>query len=163
MAVNVTVTRRTTERTAPVAVSHSRMADLGLLVLRASVGAIMFAHGAQKLLGAFGGPGLAGVVEHMGNLGYLVAIGEFFGGIALIVGLFSRFSAFWLTVIMLGAIVQVHGKNGFFSQNGGYEYNLALIGMLVPIVLAGPGAFALVRHLPFGLSRKLRPALPYIE
>ncbi len=67
--------------------------DAALLVARIVVGIIFMAHGAQKLFGAFGGPGLAGVVQMMGPLGYLVAIGEFFGGLGIIVGFLSRFSA----------------------------------------------------------------------
>src|SRR5262245_41213386 len=109
-----------------------------LLVLRLVVGVIFVAHGAQKLFGAFGGPGLAAMVEKMGPLGYPVTIGEFFGGLGLIVGFLSRFSAASLIVIMIGAIAMVHGKNGFFLSDQGFEYNLALIGLLAPIVLAGP-------------------------
>ena len=86
------------------------------------------AHGAQKLFGAFGGPGLWAIVEMMGPLGYLVAIGEFFGGLGLILGFLSRFSAASIILIMLGAIVMVHGKDGFFAPTG-IEYNLALIGL----------------------------------
>jgi hypothetical protein len=59
---------------------------LALLIVRVIVGIIFVAHGAQKLFGAFGGPGLAAVVEMMGPLGYPVTIGEFFGGLGLIVG-----------------------------------------------------------------------------
>jgi putative oxidoreductase len=116
---------------------------------------IFVGHGGQKLLGLWGGGGIAETVGHMGQLGYLVAVGEFFGGIALLVGLLSRFSAFWLVVIMLGAIVQVHGKGGFFMQNKGFEYNLALISMVLPTLIAGPGRFALAgafRKLPAWLE-----------
>jgi len=58
---------------------------------------------------------------------------------------------------MIGAVVQVHGKNGFALANQGYEYNLALIGLLVPILLAGPGAFAIGRFLPLPKSSNGRP------
>jgi putative oxidoreductase len=116
--------------------------DLALLVLRAFVGVIFVAHGAQKLFGAFDGPGLQGVVQGMGNVGYLVSIGEFFGGLGLIVGLLSRFSAAALIVVMIGAIVKVHGAKGFFMSTGGYEFVLALIGMLLTILIAGPGRYA---------------------
>ena len=124
--------------------------DLALLVVRVIVGIIFAAHGAQKLFGAFGGPGLAGVVEKMGPLGYPVTIGEFFGGLGLVVGFLCRFSAASLIVLMIGAIGMVHGKNGFFLSNGGFEYNLALIGLLVPVLIAGPGRFAVGQflHLP---------------
>jgi putative oxidoreductase len=128
--------------------------DVALLVARVLVGIVFVAHGAQKLFGAFGGPGLAAVVQQMGPLGYLVTIGEFFGGLGLIVGFLSRFSAASLSVIMLGAIFRVHARHGFFmnwfgKQAGeGFEYHLLAIGVLLPILIAGPGRFALGRFLP---------------
>src|SRR6266567_2821914 len=113
--------------------------NVSLLVVRVIVGVIFAAHGAQKMFGAFGGPGLAATVEMMGPMGYPVTVGEFFGGLGLVVGFLCRFSAASLIVIMIGAIAQVHGKNGFFLQNGGFEYNLALIGLLAAVLIAGPG------------------------
>ena len=131
--------------------------DWALLVVRIVVGVIFMAHGAQKLFGAFGGPGLSAVVEMMGPLGYLVATGEFFGGLGLVLGFLSRFSAASIILIMLGAIVMVHGKNGFFAPTG-FEYNLALIGLLAPILIAGPGRFAVGRFLPLPkIAGKQRP------
>jgi putative oxidoreductase len=121
--------------------------DTTLLMLRVIVGVIFMAHGAQKMFGAFDGPGLAAVVDGMGPLGYLVAIGEFFGGLGLIVGFLSRFSAAALIVIMGGAIATVHGANGFFMSDKGFEYNLALIGLLIPTLVLGPGAYAVNRVL----------------
>lgn len=103
---------------------------------------------ARRNSGAFGGKGLADTVKQMGPLGYPVTIGEFFGGVGLIVGLLCRFSAASLIVIMIGAIVTVHGKNGFFMSAGGFEYNLALIGLLAPILIAGPGRYSIGRMLP---------------
>ncbi|MGC5209674.1 DoxX family protein, partial [Escherichia coli] len=79
---------------------------------------IFVAHGSQKLLGAFDGPGLAATVEKMGPMGHPVTIGEFFGGLGLIAGFLCRFSSASLIVIMIGAIGMVHGKNGFFLQQG---------------------------------------------
>jgi putative oxidoreductase len=128
--------------------------DVSLLLVRVIVGIIFAAHGAQKLFGAFGGPGLAGTVEKMGPLGYLVTVGEFFGGLGLVVGFLCRFSAASLIVIMLGAIGMVHGKNGFFQSDGGFEYNLALIGLLAPVLIAGPGRFAVGQFLPLPKSAK---------
>jgi putative oxidoreductase len=130
--------------------------DVSLALVRLIAGVIFAVHGAQKLFGAFDGPGLAAVVSMMGPIGYLVTIGEFFGGLGLIVGFLCRFSALSLIVIMLGAIALVHGKNGFFAPRG-YEFNLALIGLLLPILVAGPGRFAVGRLLPFprGVWREL--------
>jgi putative oxidoreductase len=120
-----------------------------LLIARLVVGVVFIAHGSQKLFGAFGGHGLAGTVKFLGPvLGYLVTADEFFGGIGLLVGFLSRFSAFWLIVDMVGAIVKVHGKNGFFLPTG-FEYPLALIGLLQAILLLGPGPFSLARLLPW--------------
>ncbi len=134
--------------------AHSRsLVDISLLVLRVAAGIIFAAHGAQKMFGAFGGPGLSKIAEMMGPIGYLVAIGEFFGGLGLILGFLSRFSAASLIVIMLGAIMQVHGKNGFFLSAQGFEYNLALIGLLVPVLLLGPGRYAIAHFLPLPKSR----------
>src|SRR5687768_8710112 len=102
---------------------HDRTAvDVSLLVVRVIVGIIFAAHGAQKLFGAFGGPGLTAMVQPppdgMGPIGYPVTIGEFFGGLGLIVGFLCRFSAASLIVIMLGAIGLVHGQHGFFLGHG---------------------------------------------
>ncbi len=143
---------------------RERMAvDVSLLVLRVIVGLIFAAHGAQKLFGAFGGKGLEDLVQAMGLLAYPVSIGEFFGGVGLIVGFLCRFSAASLIVIMLGAIGMVHGKNGFFLSDGGFEYNLALIGLLVPILLLGPGRIAIGRFLPLPKSRPQGPPILVLE
>jgi putative oxidoreductase len=138
---------------------HDRSAvDLALLLARVIVGVVFMAHGAQKLFGAFGGPGLSAFVGMMGPLGYLVAIGEFFGGLGLVVGFLSRFSAASIIVIMLGAIGMVHGKVGFFmnwmgNQGGeGFEYHLLAIGILLVILIVGPGRYALGRSLPLPKS-----------
>src|SRR6476661_3757389 len=135
-----------------------------LLVVRVIVGIIFAAHGAQKLFGAFGGPGLTAMVQPppngMGLLGYPVTIGEFLGGLGLIVGFLCRSSAASLIVIMLGAIGLVHGQHGFFLDRSptdtlataGFAYNLALIGLLAPVLIAGPGGFAIGRSLPLPKS-----------
>jgi putative oxidoreductase len=138
--------------------------DLALLAIRIVVGTIFMAHGAQKLFGAFGGPGLAAVQGQMGAvIGLLVSVGEFFGGLGLIVGFLSRFSAAALILIMLGAIALVHGKNGFFAQNQGFEYNLALIGLCLPILIAGPGALTIGRFLPLPKQAASGRPIPALE
>jgi putative oxidoreductase len=137
--------------------------DVALKVVRVIVGIIFMMHGSQKLFGAFGGPGLAAVVNGMGPIGYLVTIGEFFGGLGLIVGFLCRFSAASLIVIMIGAIQKVHGPNGFFLEHHGFEYNLALIGLLAPILIAGPGRFAVGRLLPLPRSARTGRALIFLE
>jgi putative oxidoreductase len=136
--------------------------DVSLLLVRLIVGAIFVMHGAQKLFGAFGGPGLEAMVadppDGMGPLGYPVTIGEFFGGLGLIFGFLSRFSAASLIVIMIGAIAMVHGQHGFFGPKG-FEYNLALIGLLLPVLIAGPGQYSIGRLLPLPKSSTRRPRI----
>src|SRR6266545_3601621 len=94
--------------------------DVALLVVRVIVGIIFVAHGAQKLFGVFGGSGLAALVQPppdgMGLLGYPVTIGEFFGGLGLIVGFLSRFSAASLIVTMLGAIGLVRATRAHLDR-----------------------------------------------
>jgi putative oxidoreductase len=141
--------------------------DVSLLVVRVIAGVIFAAHGAQKLFGWFEGPGLAAMVQPppagMGLLGYPVTIGEFFGGLGLIVGFLCRFSAASLIVIMIGAIAMVHGKHGFFLSANGFEYNLALIGLLAPTLLAGPGRFAIGQFLPLPKSAQTGRPIVVLE
>jgi putative oxidoreductase len=144
--------------------THDRpVVELSLLTVRVVAGVIFAAHGAQKLFGAFGGPGLEKTVEMMGVMGYPVTIGEFFGGLGLVIGFLTRFSAASLIVIMLGAIGMVHGKNGFFLSSGGFEYNLALIGLLIPTLVAGPGSYAVGRFLPLPRSAQTGRPIAVLE
>lgn len=132
--------------------------EWALLSVRVAAGVIMMAHGAQKLFGAFGGPGISALVAQMGPIGYLVAIGEFFGGLGLLLGVLPRFSAAANIVIMLGAIATVHGKNGFFLSAQGFEYCFAVIGLLLPVLIAGPGRFAVSEQIPLRRLFAGRPA-----
>jgi putative oxidoreductase len=128
--------------------------DVALLTTRLVAGLVMIPHGAQHLLGAFNGPGLAGTVQYLGTVGYLVSVGEFFGGIALVAGILSRFSAAAIIVIMVGAVLMVHLPFGFFmnwagTQKGeGFEFHIVMIGLLLTTLVAGPGRFSLTRLLP---------------
>lgn len=142
--------------------------DLGLLLLRLTLGVIFLAHGGQKLLGWFGGDGLALTVQrfHSGlgipaPLAYLAVLTEFFGGLALVGGLLARLASLGIAVNMVVAILTVHGKNGFFltspmSPPGalGYEYNVALIAMALTVALVGPGRWAIADVEPGLLRRK---------
>jgi putative oxidoreductase len=143
--------------------------DLALLIGRVIVGIVFMVHGAQIMFGAFGGPGLSGFVQAMGPIGYPVAIGQFFGGLGLVVGFLTRFSAASLIVIMLGAIFMVHIKVGFFmnwtgQQAGeGFEYHLLAIALLLAILIAGPGRFTIGRFLPLPKSRGSDRPLAILE
>jgi putative oxidoreductase len=143
--------------------SYDRLlVDLSLLIVRIGSGVVFAFHGAQKMWGWFDGPGLSKTVEMMnlGPLGYLVCIGEFFGGVGLLLGFLTRFSAASLILIMIGAIAMAHGKNGFSLANGGFEYNFALICLLAPTLLAGPGRFSIGRLFLPKSRRTNRPLLP---
>jgi putative oxidoreductase len=126
-------------------------AQIGNLLLRVPVGLIFAAHGAQKLFGWFGGYGLnatAGWMESIGltpglPLALLAGSAEFFGGILLLLGLFTRPAALALAVTMLVAIFSVHWQNGFFMSNNGYEFALALLATTIALAASGAGKLAL--------------------
>ncbi len=125
------------------------------LALRVPVGIIFAAHGAQKLFGMFGGYGLDGTGQWMDSIGlgpgYLMALlagsAEFFGGLALILGLLVRPAALALAVTMVVAIVKVHLDKGFFMSSNGYEYALALLAVTASLVVLGAGRASLDRSL----------------
>jgi putative oxidoreductase len=143
--------------------------DMGLLILRSTLGLIFFAHGAQKALGWFGGQGFEATVASMAGLGipallaYVAVFTEFLGGIALGVGFFSRTAALGLSILMIVAMIKVHLPNGFFMNWGaiggryeGFEYNLALLAMTLTVLTVGPGRLTLVN----GERALLRRLLP---
>ena len=128
--------------------------NLGLLVLHVVLGGIVAPHGAQKLLGWFGGSGLAGTTGFFGRdfrapraMALLAGGTELFGGLALVLGFLTPFAALGFVVVMLNAIAVVHGKNGFFNAKGGFEFNLALWTVAVAVAATGPGRFSLDRLL----------------
>lgn len=131
---------------------HTR-AGLGLSVIRILVGLIFMAHGAQKLFGLFGGYGLEGTGQWMESIGlapgYLMALlsgsAEFFGGLALVIGLLARPAALALTVTLVVAIFSVHINNGLFMSNNGYEFALALLAGTVAVLIEGAGRWSLDR------------------
>ncbi len=122
-------------------------AGFATLALRIPVGIIFVAHGAQKLFGWFGGYGLEGTGQWTAsvglNPGYLLATlagsAEFFGGLALVLGLLVRPAAAVLAFTMLVAIFGVHVGNGLFMSNNGFEYGLALLAVAATLVVTGAG------------------------
>lgn len=126
----------------------------GALILRLTLGVILAAHGAQKLFGWFGGYGLEATGQWMDSIGftpgYLMALlagsAEFFGGLALILGLLTRPAAIVAAFTMLMAMT-VHIGNGFFVSNNGYEFALILLAAAITIAIQGGGAYSLDRRL----------------
>jgi putative oxidoreductase len=121
-----------------------RTQELGIAILRIVVGIVFAAHGAQKLFVI----GLGGVTRMFHGLGIpsphiaaiVVTLVEFVGGIALILGLFTRYVSILLAVDMAVAVGKVHLHNGFFSSKGGYEFPLTLLAACVTLALTGPGS-----------------------
>ena len=125
--------------------------DLALLVLRLAVGLTFTAHGAQKLFGVFGGPGIDGTAGFFEQIGlrpgrlhaWAAGITEFFGGLVIALGLVAPVPAAALIAVMTAAVITVHLKNGFFVANQGYEFNLALVAALFALVGVGAGGWSL--------------------
>ncbi len=134
--------------------------DIATAVLRLVLGVIFFAHGAQKMLGWFGGYGFTGTmgfftgVMHIpAILAFLAIAAEFFGGLGLIFGFLTRIAAFGILANMIVAIAMVHGQFGFFmnwtgAQKGeGYEYHLLVLATTVLLMIRGAGAASVDRLL----------------
>ncbi|NWN82439.1 MAG: DoxX family protein [Halomonas sp.] len=138
----------------------SSNAGIAPLALRIPAGVIFMAHGAQKLFGWFGGGGLTGTAQWLSAMGiepgFLMALlaggTEFFGGLALILGLLIRPAAVGLAVTMLMAIFSVHIANGLFISNNGYEFALSLLAISIALAISGAGSVSLDPYL----ARKAR-------
>lgn len=134
--------------------------DAGTALLRLVLGAIFFAHGAQKMLGWFGGYGFTGTMGFFTNMmhipaffAFLAIAAEFFGGLGLIFGFLTRIAALGIFINMTVAIVLVHHQFGFFmnwtgAQKGeGYEYHLLVLALTVFLMIRGAGAASIDRLL----------------
>jgi len=150
------------------------MNNIGALVawaptfLRLVVGIVFFVHGAQKMWGWYGGPGLSGWVGFAATMGtpqwlaFLAAFAEFFGGIGLIFGLLTRLSALGIFCVMVVAVLKVHLAHGFFlnwfmepNRGHGYEYSLTLLAAAVSIMLTGCGRLGLDNKMFAGYNKFL--------
>jgi putative oxidoreductase len=131
-----------------------------IAILRLTLGIVFFAHGAQKMLGWFGGYGFSatmGAFTHNMHIpavfAFLAIAAEFFGGIGLILGLLTRIAAFGITVNMVVAILTVHLANGLFmnwsgAQKGeGFEYHLVVLAITVFLMIKGGGAASVDRAI----------------
>jgi putative oxidoreductase len=127
----------------------------GLLLLRVVLGSIMAAHGAQKLFGWWGGPGMSGTAGMCSSLAYRspflmacgLALAEFGGGLSLATGFLTPLGALAVTVVMLNAVYLIHWPKGFFTGNGGYEFNLLIAASAIALVATGPGRFSIDRAI----------------
>jgi putative oxidoreductase len=123
-----------------------RQIDTALAVLRIALGVTFILHGGQKLF-VFGFSGVSGAFAQMGIpapglLGPFVAFVEFFGGIAILLGLLTRLAALGISATMVVAILTVHIKNGFFAPTG-IEFPLSLLASAIALIVAGAGDFSL--------------------
>ncbi|WP_165681638.1 DoxX family protein [Metapseudomonas otitidis] len=133
----------------------STNAGIGITLLRVVTGLTFMAHGSQKLFGLFGGYGLAGTGQWMESIGltpgYLMALmagsAEFFGGLALVIGLLVRPAALSLIVAMVVATFSVHWASGFFITDGGFEYAMILGLIAATLLVEGAGRYSLDRKL----------------
>jgi putative oxidoreductase len=129
--------------------------DASLTLMRLVLGLVFFAHGAQKVLGWFGGYGFSGTMNFFTStmhipapFAFLAIMAEFLGGLGLILGFLARIAAFGIAVNMLVAVFMVHIHNGLFmnwfgTQKGeGWEYHALAIALAIAIMARGAGAFS---------------------
>ena len=130
--------------------------SFGLLLLRLALGAIFFAHGAQKVMGWWGGPGIEVFAQHVMSMGmphfmaYVAAYAELLGGVAVIIGFLTRLACLGLASNMAVAIWKVHLANGFFlnwflvpGKGHGFEYAMALMAMSLCLLFTGAGKISI--------------------
>lgn len=133
--------------------------NVAAFIARVTLGLVIFPHGAQKLLGWFGGYGFTGTMKAMTEMGFpsflvvLLILTESIGALLLVAGFLSRIDALGIAVIMLVAVVKVHMANGFFmnwfgTQKGeGFEYHLLALGLALAVMVVGGGRWSVDRAL----------------
>lgn len=129
------------------------------LPIRLGLAAVMIAHGAQKVLGSFNGPGFKTFIAGTTPFGFMrpawlwlaaAALSELVGGILIGLGFLTRVGAFLFACVMLTAIIGVHWPSGFFANNRGYEYPLSLLAMAIALLIAGGGQASIDKGLSGG-------------
>lgn len=134
--------------------------SLGLFILRLVIGLLFMGHGAQKLFGILGGGGLDGTGAHFESIGLrpgkrhalIAGLGEFVGGLLLLLGWFTPLGSAAIIAVMVAAIWTVHGPNGVWATNGGFEYHLVVIAAVFALAGAGAGGWSLDHALGFSDS-----------
>ena len=129
------------------------------LPIRLALAAVMIAHGAQKVLGSFGGPGFNSFINGTTPFGFMrptwfwlaaAALSELVGGLLVGLGFLTRVGAFFIAATMLTAVIGVHWNGGFFAANRGYEYPLSLLAMALALLIAGGGQASIDKSLSGG-------------
>jgi len=127
--------------------------------LRLALAIVMIAHGSQKVLGLWGGPGFKQFIAGNTPFSFMkptwlwlgaAALSEFVGGILVGLGFLTRVGAFFVGCVMVTAIAGVHWPNGLFSANRGYEYPMALLGIVLALLISGGGQLSVDKALSAG-------------
>ncbi|MEU9973592.1 DoxX family protein [Streptomyces sp. NPDC051014] len=137
---------------------HTTAGDWGLLLIRLAFGLFLAAHGSQKLFGFFGGPGLTATGKGFADLGYhpgklfavIGGLSELLGGLGLLVGLLTPLAAAAVVGVMINAMVTVTAAHGFWDEDGGVEYNVAICVVALGLAALGPGRLAVDRLFRWG-------------
>jgi putative oxidoreductase len=130
--------------------------NAALLLIRIASSAVFLYHGSSILFGAFGGTGPAKFAAFLHApviIAYLVGIGQFFGAIGILLGIFTRIAAAAIAVIMLGAIYLVHLPHGFDVSQGGFEFAFTLLLIALALVFTGPGEYSVAALMPPKLQK----------
>ncbi len=134
-------------------------ANSAFVPIRIALGAIMLAHGAQKVFGLWGGPGFERWINQNAPFAEMrpswlwlgaAAISEFVGGTLVLIGLYTRVGAFFIACVMAVAISGVHWRNGFFINSNGFEYPFALLGMALSLLIHGGGSASIDAQMQGG-------------
>ena len=125
--------------------------DIAFLIIRVVVGLLLAAHGAQKLFGWWGGPGIAGFTSWMDKMGmrpapfwaWMGGLSEFGGGLLFALGFLSPLGSLGIISAMLVATIKAHWQNGLWAAKGGYEFTLTNLVIALGLAITGPGAYSL--------------------